>query len=311
MSRIARFAGLVLLLYVVLLPMGPAQAAPVAPGLSIIIAPTQLVPAQAGYVYVGGGYPLLVQVTLDGEPLHTFWSGEGYLAFFAFDFKEPAGEHTVEVSALNPATGERLERADTIVVTAFTYPLEQVALPSKLIPLLARDLNENEMSRLDSIYSARTTMAQLDWPFVPPVPGGVVTSRFGGDRIYNGGMWTAYHTGMDFRRAVGEPVQATAAGRIAVAEFFEVRGNVVIIDHGHGVFSQYAHLSEFYVQPGQFVQKSQIIGAAGATGRTNGPHLHFEVIVNGLTVDPLRWLALAPSFVPPREVNPTESVPSG
>ncbi len=94
-----------------------------------------------------------------------------------------------------------------------------------------------------------------------------------------------------------------------MAEFFEVRGNVVIIDHGHGVFSQYAHLSEFYVQPGQFVERGQLIGAAGATGRTNGPHLHFEIIVNGTPVDPIRWLALAPGFVPPREVVPTRNAP--
>jgi murein DD-endopeptidase MepM/ murein hydrolase activator NlpD len=284
-----------------------AEAAPVAPGLSIIVSPLQLVPAQAGYAYVGGGYPLDVSVTLDGEPLDTFWSGHGYLALFSFDFGAPPGDHTIAVEVFNPAAGATEEEAFTVTVSQFTYPREQVALPARLIPLLDGALNEAELAKLDAVYSARTTLATWDWPFGSPVPGGVVTSRFGGSRTYNGGMFSANHTGMDFRRALGEPVYATAGGRVAVAEFYEVRGNLIIVDHGHGVFSQYAHLSEFYVEPGQFIHKGQLIGAAGATGRTNGPHLHFEIIVNGAPVDPLRWLALAPSFVPPREVTPIPS----
>jgi len=299
------------LLATLLGPLKTVRAAPFAPALSAIVAPTQMVPAEAGYAFIGGGYPLQVSVTMDSVPLDPFWTGEGYMALFAFGFDEPPGEHTIVVRARNPATGENIETTATVTVLDFEYPLEQVALPPSLIPLLARDLNESELARLGTIYAVHTPVATWDWPFALPVPGGIVTSRFGGDRIYNGGMWRAHHTGIDFRRAVGEPVQAAATGRVAVAEFFAVRGNVVIVDHGHGVFSQYAHLSEFYVQPGQRVYKGQLIGAAGATGRTNGPHLHFEVIVNGVPIDPLRWLALAPDFVPPREIDPQVSSPTG
>lgn len=304
-----RFVGLGLLAFILaVIVLAPrAEAAPVAPGLSMIVSPLQLVPAQAGYAYVGGGYPLDVSVTLDGQPLDTFWSGQGYLALFSFDFGEPPGDHTIAIQVDNPATGTTEGQTFTVTVNQFTYPREQVALPARLIPLLDSTLNEAELAKLDAVYSARTTLATWDWPFGLPVPGGVVTSRFGGNRTYNGGMFNANHTGMDFRRALGESVYATAGGRVAVAEFYDVRGNVIIIDHGHGVFSQYAHLSEFYVQPGQFVQKGQLIGAAGATGRSNGPHLHFEIIINGAPVDPLHWLSLAPSFVAPREVTPIPS----
>ncbi len=298
------------LMVLVIIPHA-AQAAPVAPGLSIVIAPEQLVPAQAGYAFVGGAYPLDVSITLDGQPLDTFWSGQGYIALFAFGFDEPPGEHTVNVEVYSPLMGERVGESSTLTINAFSYPREQIALPAKLIPLLETNLNQNEVDRLNAIYSARTTLATWDWPFGLPVPGGIVTSRFGGNRTYNAGMFNAYHTGMDFRRHLGEPVYATAGGRVAVAEFFEVRGNVIILDHGHGVFSQYAHLSELYVQPGQFIQKGQLIGAAGSTGRSNGNHLHFEIIVNGTPVDPLKWLALAPAFVSPREAGLGESEPTG
>lgn len=306
----ARFIPLLaLLICVVALPL-TVRAAPIAPTLSITINPDKLVPAQAGYVYVGGAYPLNVLITMDDQPLDVFWTGEGYMAIYAFDFDEPAADHPMQITVENPLTGQHIDRAASISVEAFTYPSEFVALPFKLVPLLDRDLNERELARLAEIYAPITNQGTFDWPFSAPVASGVITSRFGGDRTYNNGLWRAHHTGIDFRRSIGEPIVAAAAGRVAASELLNVRGNVIIIDHGHGVFTQYAHLSQPYVGLGDHVERGQLIGAAGATGRANGPHLHFEVIVRGITVDPLRWFGLVPNFVPPREVSP-EDGPSG
>lgn len=281
-----------------------ASAAPVAPGLSVAVNPTVYVPAQAGYAQVSGGYPLRVEIALDGKALDVYWTGSAYMALIAFPYDAEPGEHTLTITAADPITGESAEAKAILTVEGFNYPFESVALPQRLLPLLDPTLNQTEMGRLRSIYSARTRPLTWDWPFAVPVPGGVMTSRFGGARSYNGGLWLGVHTGADFRRDVGEPVSATADGRVVVAEYFDIRGNVIILDHGYGVFSQYAHLAEFYVRPGDVVRQGQIIGAAGNTGRSNGPHLHFEIIVNGVEVDPLRWLALNPDFIPPREVNP-------
>ncbi len=301
--RIALFASLLVAASAAMMPLPVAHAAPIAPGgISITIAPTQLAPAQAGCVFVGGAYPLQVSANLDSSPLDVFWTGEAYVALFAFGFDEPPGEHTLTVEASNPATGGKSSHTETLTIVDFTYPLEQVALPYSLIPLLDADLNQQELDRLAQIYAILSHPAHWDWPYALPVPGGVVTSRFGGDRVYNAGMLETHHTGTDFRRAIGEPVHATADGYVVTAEFFAIRGYVVIIDHGYGVFSQYAHLADTYVQPGQFVRLGDILGAAGIAGRTNGPHLHFEIIVNGIPVDPIRWLALSPGFVPPREL---------
>lgn len=293
-----------------------AKAAPLAPSISIKVIPSEVVPAQAGYIYVGGGYPLRVSITLDGAPLDVYWAGNGYIALFSFGFDEPPGTHAVVTQVFDPATGNRLEQTDSITVLDFEYQKEQVAVPYRLSPLLDPELNQSELDQLSAIYANRTRLAYWDWPFSLPVPGGIVTSRFGGNRIYNGGVLAAHHAGIDFRRAIGEPVYATANGRVVAAQHFEVRGNVIILDHGFGIFSQYAHLSELNVQAGQYVRRDQLIGAAGATGRVNGPHLHFEIIVNGAPVDPIRWFALAPGFVPPREFipdkdNPGEGSPDG
>ena len=173
------------------------------------------------------------------------------------------GEHTLNVIAQNTATGERAEYTETITVINFYYPREYVALPFVLVPLLDPELNENELARLDAIYAESASLPNWQWPFRIPVPGGIVTSRFGGDRSYNGGILHGRHTGIDFRRHIGDPVFAAAAGRVATVELFDVRGNVVIIDHGSGVFSQYSHLSETMVERGDFITQGQLIGAAG------------------------------------------------
>lgn len=302
---------LLFVLAVLALPLEPALAAPLAPGLSVAVQPRELVPAQAGYVHVGGGYPLDVTITLDGEPLAAYWTGDGYLAPVVFGFDEPAGEHAVAISVHNPATGETLETTETITVIPFNYPDESLALAFALLPLLDPDMNIAEEEHLNEIYSARSPTLNWTWPFGFPAPAPIVTSRFGGSRSYNSGMWRSHHTGADFRRGLGDPILAAAGGRVAAAELFDVRGNVVIIDHGFGVFTQYAHMQDLYVTAGEFVQPGQVIGTVGSTGRTNGPHLHFEVIVNGQPVDPIRWMALAPGFWPPREVTPEEAAAEG
>jgi hypothetical protein len=288
-----------------------AYAAPVADSLSIEVTPTELVPAQAGMVYVSGRHPLAVSALLDGAPLDVFWTGDGYAALFVFGRDEPPGEHPLAVEAIDPVTGERQAYETTVTVIAFTFTREYVQVPYRLIPLFDPELNQAETDRLAAIFANITYPEKWEWPYLLPVPGGIITSRFGNDRSYNGGQWHGYHTGTDFRRASGEPVQATAGGTVVLAESLEVRGNAVIVDHGHGVFSLYAHLSEPLVATGDVVQQGQIIGLAGATGRSGGPHLHFEIIVNGIQVDPVRWLGLKPGFVPPPELPAQQAEADG
>ena len=285
-------------------PSPRAIAAPVTPGLAASITSTEMVPGQAGYVYVTGGYPLKVTATMDDQPLSVFWTGSGYEALFSFGLEAAPGQHRLSVQANDPNTGDTLTQSYDVTVNDFTFRNEYVPIPFKLQALLDPDVNQAELDKLAAVYAGRTQPSSFDWPFTVPVPGGIITSRYGSNRVYNGGVLTTRHTGMDFRRAIGEPIQATATGVVVLAETLLIRGNVIILDHGYGVFSQYAHLSQILVQPGQIVRHDEIIGLAGATGRTNGPHLHFEIIVNGNPVDPLKWLELAPGFVPLREATP-------
>lgn len=129
--------------------------------------------------------------------------------------------------------------------------------------------------------------AQLD--FIKPVPGRD-TGRFGLKRFINNQPRNP-HSGMDIAAATGTPVKATTAGRVLHTDDFFFSGNTVYIDHGAGVISMYAHLSEIAVEAGEVVNQGDIIGKVGSTGRATGPHLHWSVYLNGEAVDPALFLS--------------------
>jgi murein DD-endopeptidase MepM/ murein hydrolase activator NlpD len=114
-------------------------------------------------------------------------------------------------------------------------------------------------------------------------------SYFGSRRNYNNLGYNWYHNGLDLYGGKGTPVSAPASGRIVYSGLLDVRGNVIYIDHGWGVFSGFLHLSEIDVGIGDWVETGQEIGMVGDTGRVTGPHLHWEIWVNGFPVDPLEW----------------------
>ncbi len=99
-----------------------------------------------------------------------------------------------------------------------------------------------------------------------------------------------FHTGIDLSTDKGQPVVATAAGRVESAGYNGAYGTMIVIDHGFGLKTRYAHLSGFAVRPGERVERDTVIGFVGATGRATGPHLHYEVLVNGQLVNPIQFL---------------------
>jgi surface-anchored protein len=137
---------------------------------------------------------------------------------------------------------------------------------------------------------ARTTGERI-WsgPFTVPVEGRA-TSSFGRLTVLNG-QPRGRHQGADFRAAVGTPIRAPNAGIVVVAEDYYFSGNTVILDHGGGLYSLFAHLSRIEVAVGSRVARGDLIGDAGATGRVTGPHLHWAVRLRNDTVDPLSLVA--------------------
>ena len=119
-----------------------------------------------------------------------------------------------------------------------------------------------------------------------PLSQATVTSRFGALRAQGGGG-TRTHAGIDLAAAQGSPVTAAYDGRVSLANWAGSYGLLVIVEHANGMQTRYAHLSRISVAAGQQVQKGQIVGLVGSTGRSTGPHLHFELRQDGRPVDPI------------------------
>jgi murein DD-endopeptidase MepM/ murein hydrolase activator NlpD len=156
--------------------------------------------------------------------------------------------------------------------------------------LVDPEVERLEFARLDSIFATYTTERFWDDGFQLPIDS-ELTSTFGAFRIINETVETR-HTGWDLRAPVGTPVMTMGSGEVAFAGLMDIRGNFVVIDHGYGMFSTYSHLSQVHVTRGQTVTKGQIIGVSGNTGRSGGPHLHWEMVINGQFIDSADFMRL-------------------
>lgn len=116
-----------------------------------------------------------------------------------------------------------------------------------------------------------------------PTRGGYVTSNFGP-------RWGSTHSGMDIAGEMGDPVYSALDGKVKECRYDGSYGNKILLQHEDGIETIYGHLSKFEVKVGDEIKKGQLIGRVGSTGRSTGPHLHFEVRVNGSPVDPKKYL---------------------
>ena len=155
--------------------------------------------------------------------------------------------------------------------------------------LLATAVENEEIELLASLTGEfspdKSWTNSLSLPAAAPM-----NSVFGTRRSYNDGPFNRFHRGVDFAGATGTSALAAADGTVVFADALSIRGNTTVIDHGRGLYTVYAHQNTLHVSPGDAVALGQVIGAIGSTGRSTGPHLHWEVWLNGVNVDPLQWV---------------------
>lgn len=170
---------------------------------------------------------------------------------------------------------------------------EDIALEGPLVPTYEESIEEYNFLKAAS-FSKHTRSYARTWqtnivPSLWPV-NGQIRSRFGERQDPLNGEG-GFHTGVDLSADMGTPVHAAADGIIYSAQFSGRYGRLIVIDHGNGLQTWYAHLSRFEVLSGEEIRRGQLIGYSGASGRVSGPHLHFEVRQGGSPVNPSRYLA--------------------
>lgn len=227
------------------------------------------------------GYPVQF-VTLDGNR---------HEALFGVHAFTEGGIYPLALSVTTP-DGAQTYLSFNVRVDEGGYGTETISLDTQQDDLLTTQVTEPEWDLVAGTMSAFT--AQRYFGGLMGLPStGAITSQYGTRRAYNGGVLSTFHSGTDFGGAPGSPVLAPAAGVVVLAEALPVRGNATIIDHGWGVVTGYWHQSEISVQVGDIVSAGQVIGVVGSTGRSTGPHLHWEMWVGGVQVDPMQWVQQA------------------
>jgi murein DD-endopeptidase MepM/ murein hydrolase activator NlpD len=232
-----------------------------------------------------------VRVTVFGKAVPAFpLETHEWEALAGVDLDQRPGRYTISVEGRQ--AGRHVEAARPFTVAAHPFPTRRLnVLPDYVNPPPEQMIRINRDSAfLRDVYAHGLRERQWSEPFVRPVPG-QANSVFGTRSIYNGEARSP-HAGADFLSPAGTPILAPNAGRIVCARDLFFTGNTVIIDHGLGLFSLLAHLSQLDVHEGDKVLAGQTIGLVGATGRVTGPHLHWALSVNGARVDPLSALAL-------------------
>lgn len=190
--------------------------------------------------------------------------------------------------------------ASTDIAPVTVLPLAEVSPPPEsarildLEPDLAERLSPAalaaEASFLNSVFASITAAAyEQEWLW-PVANGTPVTGAFGEKRTTEDGSNNRTHVGTDFGAGMGSPVYAANGGTVVLAQELNIRGNTVVVDHGDGIFTLYAHLSSIGVETGDVVSGGQPLGAVGTTGVSTGAHLHWEVVAAGVRMDGFPWL---------------------
>jgi murein DD-endopeptidase MepM/ murein hydrolase activator NlpD len=252
----------------------------------------------------GGTAVIFVQAapgaTLGGmlvdHPLHFFpWQNETQVALQGVHALLEPGLYPLRLEATLP-DGSQQSFEQMVLVVSGNYPEDPVLYvdPSTIDPAVTEPENQQILSVVSAITSEKLWKGEFMTPASTYADSTYFTSKFGNRRTYIGQgtdlKITGFHTGLDFGGGTGLSITAPAAGRVVFTGELTVRGKATIIDHGWGVFSGFWHQSEFKVNVGDMVEQGQVIGLVGGTGRVTGAHLHWELWVNGVQVDPLDWL---------------------
>jgi murein DD-endopeptidase MepM/ murein hydrolase activator NlpD len=211
-------------------------------------------------------------------------------ALVGIDLDVAPGSYSVSVEA-----GPPLPPTTTIhrlVVRPKAFPTRRLKVDDAFVnppPSVLARIDE-EARLLASLWNGSAETRFWTGAFVRPVPQ-AANSAFGSRSVLNG-VARSPHGGADFASPAGTPVRSPNTGRVVLAKALYYTGNTVVIDHGAGLFSLFAHLSALSVREGETVDAGAILGDVGATGRVTGPHLHWTVRAGGARVDPLSLLAL-------------------
>jgi len=230
--------------------------------------------------------------------LHPVDPADNHFGLIAIPFRTAPGPAKLVLSWTN-AAGDH-SRTIPFRIVAGKYKTDELKVDSSRVNPNKKNIEraQKEARKIKRIYADGSIDRLWEGDFQLPMTSDI-TSPFGNKRVFNGQL-KSFHNGVDFRARSATPVFAANSGVVKLAESLFYSGNAVVIDHGTGIFTIYAHLSRIDVAAGRHIEKGQRLGLTGATGRVSGPHLHWGVKVRGVAVNPLQLIEVMSSLLPAR-----------
>ena len=239
------------------------------------------VPGGVVLIAVGNADAPKPMVTRDGANVWTVKRGPSWIAVLGLPLATAPGEYSINV------TNAGVTQALPFTVLNKRYPVQHVTLKDNAmveppIEVIAR--LEFESAHLETVRSNWREDTNTNASFILPA-NGRLSGRFGGSRVLNGKP-RAPHAGLDVAIGTGTPVLAPGDGVVLDTGNYYFCGNALFVDHGNGLISLFCHLSGYVAKVGDSVRQGQVVAHSGATGRASGPHLHWSVYLNGVSVEP-------------------------
>ncbi len=227
----------------------------------------------------------MIKVSFEGTEYATFETETGYESLIGVPFNTPPRESTVEI-VITQTTGEE-KISLPLKIKDGQYKIENLSVEGKYVEPPKKTMKRilREQKEVGAIYRVNTPKRYWKGSFKLPIES-EITSPYGGKRYYNGQMRN-FHAGTDLRAKVGTPIVAPEAGKVVMSQDLYFTGHTIILDHGYGMYTLYAHMSERKVKVGEEVKLGDLLGLSGATGRISGPHLHWGLIIHKNKFNPM------------------------
>ena len=254
---------------------------------AVTLSPAKLLQGETVMVMVRKNASPLVSAMFDKKPIAVFKYKDADRALIGIPVGKAPGKYPLVLTFKN---GTKITRTLTVAKKKFRtikigIPDKVGVTPSELSAQLAK-----EKQNLDATLALHTQDLLFVKPFLMPLDATHKAGPFGDVRVTGGTIWR--HLGVDFGAERGTPVAAINDGVARKVYTDTIYGNIVVVDHGEGIFSMYLHLDEFKVAEGDAVARGQAVGTVGDTGYSTAPHLHLTVKVNGISIDPAQFMSV-------------------
>ena len=250
---------------------------------------TTMTPGQAKYINIQLPEKLGKDISLvcDGNKMTTYIENNQIRGFIAVPYKYDGESYQCELNK----SGMNLGIVVQAKIKKVKYKTSHIKVPKRKVDLKKSDIDWylEDKKLLKRVYSSlELETSYFNSPFVIPLES-KITSPYGALRIFNNKK-SSWHNGVDFRARVGTPIPSTNRGKVIMVRHLFFNGKTVLVDHGMNIVSLYCHLSGYNVQVGDIIDRGDIIGYGGNTGRSSGPHLHWGIRVQGHWINGLNMV---------------------